>query len=86
MSFGSSSGFKPPFLDIGTLNTASLIRERKHQEDDIYPSRDSFLSRSFRLLLDAPCAAVGFQGAQFASRLEYLRFCQRYALHDRRCD
>jgi hypothetical protein len=26
-----------------------------------------------------------YQESQFASRLEYLRFCQRYALQDGRC-
>jgi hypothetical protein len=27
-----------------------------------------------------------YKESQFASRLEYLRFCQRYALRDYRCE
>ena len=27
-----------------------------------------------------------YKESQFSSRVEYLRFCQRYALHDRQCD
>ena len=33
-----------------------------------------------------PAPRLVYQESQFASRLEYLRFCQRYALHDHRCD
>jgi PBP1b-binding outer membrane lipoprotein LpoB len=33
-----------------------------------------------------PAPRLVYKESQFANRLEYLRFCQRYALHDRRCD
>jgi hypothetical protein len=33
-----------------------------------------------------PAPRLVYQEAQFANRLEYLRFCQRYALQDNRCD
>jgi hypothetical protein len=32
-----------------------------------------------------PAPRLVYEQSQFASRLEYLRFCQRYALHDNRC-
>jgi hypothetical protein len=34
----------------------------------------------------APAPRLVYQESQFASRLEYLRFCQRYAMFDGRCD
>ena len=33
-----------------------------------------------------PAPRLVYKESQFANRLEYLRFCQRYAMHDRRCD
>ena len=33
-----------------------------------------------------PAPPLVYKESQFASRLEYLRFCQRYAMQDRRCD
>ena len=33
-----------------------------------------------------PAPRLVYQESQFASRLEYLRFCQRYAMFDYRCD
>ena len=33
-----------------------------------------------------PAPRLVYEESQFASRLEYLRFCQRYAMYDRRCD
>ena len=33
-----------------------------------------------------PAPRLAYQHSQFASRGEYLRFCQRYAMHERRCD
>jgi hypothetical protein len=33
-----------------------------------------------------PAPRLVYKESQFASRLEYLRFCQRYALQDYRCD
>jgi hypothetical protein len=32
-----------------------------------------------------PAPRLVYEESQFANRLEYLRFCQRYALHDGRC-
>jgi hypothetical protein len=32
-----------------------------------------------------PAPRLVYEESQFANRLEYLRFCQRYALHDNRC-
>jgi hypothetical protein len=46
----------------------------------------SSLRRYFRLVSDEPRPAIGlYEQSQFASRVEYLRFCQRYAMYDRRC-
>ena len=33
-----------------------------------------------------PAPRLVYEQSQFASRVEYLRFCQRYAMYDRRCD
>jgi hypothetical protein len=33
-----------------------------------------------------PAPRLVYQESQFANRLEYLRFCQRYAMFDYRCD
>jgi hypothetical protein len=33
-----------------------------------------------------PAPRLVYKESQFANRLEYLRFCQRYALLDNRCD
>ena len=33
-----------------------------------------------------PAPRLVYQQSQFASRVEYLRFCQHYAMYDRRCD
>jgi len=33
-----------------------------------------------------PAARVGYQESEFASRLEYLRFCQQYDPLARQCD
>ena len=33
----------------------------------------------------SPAPRLVYEQSQFASRLEYLRFCQRYALYDYRC-
>ena len=33
-----------------------------------------------------PAPRLVYKESQFASRVEYLRFCQRYALHDYRCE
>ena len=33
-----------------------------------------------------PAPRLVYKESQFANRLEYLRFCQRYAMYDRRCD
>jgi hypothetical protein len=33
-----------------------------------------------------PAPRLVYKEEQFANRLEYLRFCQRYALQDNRCD
>jgi hypothetical protein len=32
-----------------------------------------------------PAQRLVYEEAQFANRLEYLRFCQRYAMQDHRC-
>ena len=32
-----------------------------------------------------PAPRLVYEQSQFASRVEYLRFCQRYAMYDRRC-
>jgi len=32
-----------------------------------------------------PAPRLVYEQSQFTSRLEYLRFCQRYALYDYRC-
>jgi len=34
----------------------------------------------------SPAPRLVYEQSQFASQLEHLRFCQRYALLDRRCD
>ena len=34
----------------------------------------------------SPAPRLVYQQSQFASRAEYLQFCQRYAMYDRRCD
>jgi len=34
----------------------------------------------------SPAPRLVYQQSQFASGGEYLRFCQRYAMHERRCD
>jgi hypothetical protein len=34
----------------------------------------------------SPAPRLVYKESQFANRLEYLRFCQRYALLDYRCD
>jgi hypothetical protein len=34
----------------------------------------------------SPAPRLVYEQSQFASRVEYLRFCQRYAMYDRRCD
>jgi hypothetical protein len=49
------------------------------------------LAAAFSAVLFAGCASrpaprLVYQEAQFANRLEYLRFCQRYALQDNRCN
>jgi hypothetical protein len=33
-----------------------------------------------------PAPRLVYKQEQFANRLEYLRFCQRYAMFDHRCD
>ena len=33
-----------------------------------------------------PAPRLVYKESQFASRLEYQRFCQRYAMQDDRCD
>jgi len=33
-----------------------------------------------------PAPRLVYEHSQFASRGEYLKFCQRYAMHERRCD
>lgn len=33
-----------------------------------------------------PAPRLVYEQSQFASRAEYLRFCQRYAMHEHRCD
>jgi hypothetical protein len=33
-----------------------------------------------------PAPRLVYERSEFASGLEYLRFCQRNALHDHRCD
>jgi hypothetical protein len=33
-----------------------------------------------------PAPRLVYKESQFANRLEYLRFCQRYAMQDHRCD
>jgi hypothetical protein len=33
-----------------------------------------------------PAPRLVYKESQFANRLEYLRFCQRYAMQDYRCD
>ncbi len=33
-----------------------------------------------------PAPRLVYEESQFASRLEYQRFCQRYAMYDDRCD
>ena len=33
-----------------------------------------------------PAPRLVYKESQFASRLEYLRFCQRYAMQDYRCE
>jgi hypothetical protein len=33
-----------------------------------------------------PAPRLVYKESQFANRLEYLRFCQRYAMFDHRCD
>jgi hypothetical protein len=32
-----------------------------------------------------PAPRLVYEQSQFASRAEYLRFCQRYAMHERYC-
>jgi hypothetical protein len=47
------------------------------------------LAVTLRTALFASCATAPrwvYKESQFASRLEYLRFCQRYALTDYRCE
>ena len=34
----------------------------------------------------SPAPRLAYEQSQFASRGDYLRFCQRYAMHERRCD
>ena len=34
----------------------------------------------------SPAPRLIYQQSQFASRVEYLRFCQHYAMYDRRCE
>jgi hypothetical protein len=33
-----------------------------------------------------PAPRLVYQESQFANRLEYLRFCERYAMQDGRCE
>jgi hypothetical protein len=33
-----------------------------------------------------PFPRLVYEQSQFSSRVEYLRFCQHYAMYDRRCD
>jgi hypothetical protein len=40
----------------------------------------------FAACATGPAPRLVYKEPQFANRLEYLRFCQRNALHDRRCD
>ncbi len=34
----------------------------------------------------SPAPRLAYEQSQFASGGDYLRFCQRYAMHERRCD
>ena len=34
----------------------------------------------------SPASRLVYEQSQFASRGDYLQFCQRYAMHERRCD
>ena len=34
----------------------------------------------------SPFPRLVYEQSQFSSRVEYLRFCQHYAMYDRRCD
>ncbi|HEY7554546.1 MAG TPA: hypothetical protein VIH18_07030 [Candidatus Binatia bacterium] len=40
----------------------------------------------FAACATGPAPRLVYKESQFANRFEYLRFCQRNALHDRRCD
>ena len=34
----------------------------------------------------SPAPRLVYEQSQFSSRVEYLRFCQDYAMYERRCD
>ncbi len=46
----------------------------------------SSLRRYFRPLSDESRPRLVYEQSQFSSRVEYLRFCQHYAMYDRRCE
>jgi hypothetical protein len=61
------------------------------KEENVMKAKSLVLALALSAALFSGCSTrpaprLVYQESQFASHLEYLRFCQRYALEERRCD